>query len=56
MFGGNGDSGDVDNRRRTPPDLVEGKQRQGQDWGQQLERAQRSQLCNIHGLEMIFGE
>lgn len=56
MFGGNVDGGHVDNRRRTPLDLVEGKRSQGQVWREQFESAWASQLGNDHGLEMITGE
>lgn len=53
MFGGNGDSGNVDSRRRAPSNLIESKLRQGHVCEGELERAWASHLDNDHGLEII---
>jgi len=36
--------------------FVEGKRRQRQVWGEQLEKVWANQLGNGHGLEIILGE
>lgn len=51
MFGGNGDSDDVE-KRRGPSDLIESKLRQGHVCEGELGRAWASPLDNGHGLEI----
>lgn len=55
LFGGNGDSGDVE-KRKVPSDLIESKLRQGPICEGELERAWVRHLDNGCGLEMISEE
>lgn len=55
MWGGNGNSGDVE-KRRGSSDLIESKLRQGHVCEEELEKARASHLDNGRGLEMISEE